>query len=172
MQLRAVVTPECGPDKGKLNAFHWALGQAKKSCGVASWSLDTSLSDLERLERVQAQAAHIVKDIPKAVNREDALYEARLKPINEAAHRRALKYYLRLKAKEPVHAKVADSIFPPEHPIHVRLAKVQHFYNTINSPKNRTTRRRCSGPGVFTSMPPRRGTSRWTHQRRTRKCTP
>ncbi|KAH8609041.1 hypothetical protein ERJ75_001246200 [Trypanosoma vivax] len=28
-----------------------------------------------------------------------------LKPINEVAHRRALEYYLRLKAKGPAHAK-------------------------------------------------------------------
>ncbi|KAH8610340.1 hypothetical protein ERJ75_001110800 [Trypanosoma vivax] len=100
--------------------------------GVASWWFDASLSDRERLERVQVQAAHIVAGIPKAANREDALREARLKPINEVAHRRALEYYLRLKAKSPAHAKVADSIFPPEHPIHVRLAKVQRLYSTID----------------------------------------
>ncbi|KAH8616230.1 hypothetical protein ERJ75_000499900 [Trypanosoma vivax] len=117
--------------------------------GVASWWFDTSLSDRERLERVQAQAAHIVAGTPKAANREDALREARLKPINEVAHRRALEYYLRLKAKGPVHAKVADSIFPPEHPIHVRLAKVQHLYSIIDSPKNHTRRRRCCGRGAF-----------------------
>ncbi|KAH8617574.1 hypothetical protein ERJ75_000367800 [Trypanosoma vivax] len=34
-----------------------------------------------------------------------------------------------------MHAKVADSIFPPEHPIHVRLAKVQHLYSSIDSPE-------------------------------------
>ncbi|KAH8606834.1 putative RNase H [Trypanosoma vivax] len=100
--------------------------------GVASWWFDTSLSDRERLERVQAQAAHLVAGIPKAANREDALREARLKPISEVTHRRALEYYLRLKAKGPVHAKVADSIFPPEHPIHVRLAKEQHLCSTID----------------------------------------
>ncbi|KAG8340217.1 hypothetical protein TRVL_08951 [Trypanosoma vivax] len=37
-----------------------------------------------------------------------------------------------MKAKGPVHAKVAESIFPPEHPIHVRLAKVQHLYSPID----------------------------------------
>ncbi|KAH8610438.1 hypothetical protein ERJ75_001101300 [Trypanosoma vivax] len=103
--------------------------------GVASWWFDTSLADRERLERVQTQTVNIVAGIPKAPNREDGLREARLKPINEVAHRRALEYYLRLKAKGPVDAKVADSIFPPEHPIHVRLAKVQHLYSIIDSPE-------------------------------------
>ncbi|KAH8605646.1 hypothetical protein ERJ75_001605500 [Trypanosoma vivax] len=131
MQLRAVASPEWGPDREKLRAFFLALAQAKMCYGVASWWFDASLSDRERLERVQAQAAHIVAGIPKAADREDALREARLKPINEVAHRRALEYYLRLKAKGPVHAKVADNIFPPERPIHVRLAKAQYFYSTI-----------------------------------------
>ncbi|KAH8610641.1 hypothetical protein ERJ75_001081400 [Trypanosoma vivax] len=140
LQLRAVASPEWGPDREKLRAFYLALVQAKMCYGVASWWFETSLSDRERLERVQTQAAHIVAGIPKAANREDALREARLKPINEVAHRRALEYYLRLKAKGPVHAKVADSIFPPEHPIHVRLAKVQHLYSVIDSPE-KTTRR-------------------------------
>ncbi|CCD21058.1 hypothetical protein ERJ75_001114000 [Trypanosoma vivax] len=135
LQLRAVALPEWGPDRENLPAFYLALVQAKMCYGVASWWFDTSLSDRERLERVQAQVAHIVAGIPKAANREDALREARLKPINEVAHRRALEYCLRLKAKSPVHAKVADSIFPPEHPIHVRLAKVQHSYSTIDSPE-------------------------------------
>ncbi|CCD20778.1 reverse transcriptase (RNA-dependent DNA polymerase), partial [Trypanosoma vivax Y486] len=135
LQLRAVASPEWGPDREKLRAFYLALVQAKMCYGVASWWFDTSLSDRERLERVQAQAAHIVAGIPKAANREDALREARLKSINEVAHRRALEYYLRLKAKGPVHAKVADSIFPPEHPIHVRLAKVQKLYSIIDSPE-------------------------------------
>ncbi|CCD19837.1 hypothetical protein, conserved, partial [Trypanosoma vivax Y486] len=81
---------------------------------------------------VREQAAHIVAGIPKAANREDALREARLKPINEVAHRRALEYCQRLKVKGPVHAKVEDSIFPPEHPIYIRLSKVQHLYSTID----------------------------------------
>ncbi|KAH8611090.1 putative Reverse transcriptase (RNA dependent DNA polymerase) [Trypanosoma vivax] len=135
LQLREVASPEWGPDREKLRAFYLALVQAKMCYGVASWWFDTSMSDRERLERVQTQAAHIVAGIPKAANREDALREARLKPINEVAHRRALEYYLRLKVKGPVHAKVADSIFPPEHPIHVRLAKAQHLYSIIDSPK-------------------------------------
>ncbi|KAH8609148.1 hypothetical protein ERJ75_001268300 [Trypanosoma vivax] len=135
MQLRAVASPECGPDREKLRAFHLALVQAKMCFVVEPWLFDTSLSDRERLERVQAQAAHIAAGIPKAANLEDALREARLKLINEVAHRRALEYYLRLKAKGPAHAKVADSIFPPEHPIHVRLAKVQHLYSIIDSPE-------------------------------------
>ncbi|KAG8340093.1 hypothetical protein TRVL_09077 [Trypanosoma vivax] len=79
---------------------------------------------------MQAQAAHMAAGIPKAPNRGDALREARLKPISEVAHRRVLEYYLRLKAEGPAHAKVADSIFPPEHPIHVRLAKAQQLYST------------------------------------------
>ncbi|KAH8620153.1 hypothetical protein ERJ75_000092300 [Trypanosoma vivax] len=53
------------------------------------------------------------------------------------AHRRALEYYLRLKAKGPAHAKVKDSIFPPEHPIYVRLARVQHLYSTIGGMEKR-----------------------------------
>ncbi|KAH8612830.1 hypothetical protein ERJ75_000850500 [Trypanosoma vivax] len=133
MQLRAVASPECGPERKKLRAFFLALVRAKMCYGVASWWFDTSLSDRERLERVQAQAAHIVAGIPKAANREDALRRGRLKPINEVALRRALEYYLRLKASGPAHAKVADSIFPPENPIHVRLAKVQHLYSIIDS---------------------------------------
>ncbi|KAH8616305.1 hypothetical protein ERJ75_000492300 [Trypanosoma vivax] len=135
LHLRAVASPEWGPDREKLRALYLALVQAKMCYGVASWWLDAALSDRERLERVQTQAAHIVAGIPKAANREDALREARLKPINEVAHRRALEYYLRLKAKGPVHAKVADSIFPPEHPIHVRLVKVQHLYSIIDKPE-------------------------------------
>ncbi|KAG8339812.1 hypothetical protein TRVL_09361 [Trypanosoma vivax] len=171
MQLRAVASPEWGPKREKLRAFYLALVQAKMCHGVASWWFDTSLSDRERLERVQAQAAHIVAGIPKAANREDDLRRGRLKPVNEVAHRRALEYYLRLKAKGPAHAKVADSIFPPEHPIHIRLAKAKHLHSTIDGPKNRTTRRCCSGPGAFTSTPPRRAALRRTHQRRT-MCTP
>ncbi|KAG8339135.1 reverse transcriptase (RNA-dependent DNA polymerase) [Trypanosoma vivax] len=134
MQLRAVASPERGPDRDKLRALYLALVQAKMCYGVASWWLDTSLSDRGRLDRVWAQAANIVAGIPKAAKREDTLREARLKPINEVAHRRALEYYLRLKAKGPAHAKVADSIFPPEHPIHVRLAKAQRLCSTIDRP--------------------------------------
>ncbi|CCD19913.1 reverse transcriptase (RNA-dependent DNA polymerase) [Trypanosoma vivax Y486] len=73
MQLRAVASPECGTDREKLRAFYLALGQAKMCYGVASWWFDTSLSDLERLERGQTQAAHIVAGIPKAANREGLL---------------------------------------------------------------------------------------------------
>ncbi|CCD20346.1 reverse transcriptase (RNA-dependent DNA polymerase) [Trypanosoma vivax Y486] len=171
MRLRAVVSPEWGPERGKLRAFYLALVQAKMCYGVASWWSDASLSDRERLERVQDQAPHIVAGIPKAADREDALREARLKSINEVAHRRALEYHLRMKAKGLVHTKVADSIFPPEHPIHVRLAKVQHLCSIIDSPKNHTTRRCCTWPGVFTSTSPRRAASRRTHQRRTKRCT-
>ncbi|KAH8620333.1 hypothetical protein ERJ75_000087700 [Trypanosoma vivax] len=116
MQLRQVVSPEWGPEREKLRAFYLALAQTRMCYGVASWRFDASLSDRERLERVQTQAAHIVAGIPKAANRGDALREAGLKPINEVAHRRALEYYLRLKAKGPAHAKKGDSIFPPEHP--------------------------------------------------------
>ncbi|CCD19529.1 hypothetical protein, conserved in T.vivax [Trypanosoma vivax Y486] len=105
--------------------------------GVAPWWFDTSLSDRELLQRVRVQPEHIVAGIPKAANREDALREARLKPINGVAHRRAFEYYRRLKAKGPVRAKVADSIFQPEHPIHVRLAKAQRLCSTIDSPEKR-----------------------------------
>ncbi|KAH8603643.1 hypothetical protein ERJ75_001801500 [Trypanosoma vivax] len=131
MQLRAVASPERVPEREKLRAFCVALVRAKMCYGVASWWFDTSLLDRERLDRVRAQAAHVAAGIPKAANREDALREARLKPINEAVHRRALEHYLCLKAKGPTHAKVADSIFPPEHPIHVRLAKAQRLCSTI-----------------------------------------
>ncbi|CCD21365.1 reverse transcriptase (RNA-dependent DNA polymerase), partial [Trypanosoma vivax Y486] len=135
MQLRAVASPEWVPGREKLRAFYLALVQAKMCYGVASWWFDASLAGRERLGRVQAQAAHIVAGIPKAANREDALLEARLEPISDVAHRRASEYYLRLKAKGPLHAKEADSIFPPKHPIHVRLAKVQHLCSTIDSPE-------------------------------------
>ncbi|CCD20716.1 hypothetical protein, conserved, partial [Trypanosoma vivax Y486] len=171
LQLRAVASPERGPDREKLRAFHLALAQAKMCYGVASWWFDTSLSDRERLNRVQAQAAHIVAGIPKAANREDSLREARLKPINGVAHRRALEYYLWLAAKGPAHAKVADSTFPPDHPIHVRLAKARHLPTPLIAPKGHTKRRCCSGPGGFISTSPRRAASRRTHQRRTRRCT-
>ncbi|KAG8344882.1 hypothetical protein TRVL_04294 [Trypanosoma vivax] len=69
MQLRAVAAPERGPDREQLRAFHLALVQAKMCYGVASWWFDTSLSDRELLERVQAQAVHIVAGISKAANR-------------------------------------------------------------------------------------------------------
>ncbi|KAH8612905.1 hypothetical protein ERJ75_000847500 [Trypanosoma vivax] len=135
LQLRAVASPEWEPAREKLRPFCLALAQTKRCYGVASWWFDTSLSDRERLERVQTQAAHIVAGIPKAANREDALREARLRPVNAVAHRRASEYYLRLKGKGPVHAKVAGSVFPLEHPIHGRLAKAQHLYSTIDSPE-------------------------------------
>ncbi|KAH8608554.1 hypothetical protein ERJ75_001297000 [Trypanosoma vivax] len=88
MQLRAVASPQWGPEREKLRAFcvHWY----RPRCATASRWFDASLLDRERLDRVQAQAAHIAAGIPKAANREDALREARLKPINEAVHRRAL----------------------------------------------------------------------------------
>ncbi|KAH8612678.1 hypothetical protein ERJ75_000864900 [Trypanosoma vivax] len=54
MQLRQVASPEWGPDREKLRAFCVALVQAKMCYGVASWWFDTSLSDRERLEKVQA----------------------------------------------------------------------------------------------------------------------
>ncbi|KAG8347991.1 putative Reverse transcriptase (RNA dependent DNA polymerase) [Trypanosoma vivax] len=69
MQLRAMASPEWRPDREKLRALHLELVQAKVCYGVASWWFDTLLSDRERLERVQAQAAHIVEGIPKAPNR-------------------------------------------------------------------------------------------------------
>ncbi|KAH8608462.1 hypothetical protein ERJ75_000567000 [Trypanosoma vivax] len=172
MQLREVASPEWGPEREKLRAFCVALVRAKMCYGVASLWFDTSLSDRERLERVRAQAAHIAAGIPKTANGEDALREARLKPINEAVRRRALEHYLRLKAKGPTHAKVADSIFPPEHPIHVRLAKAQRLCSTIGGTEKRHDATRCSWPCVSASMPPRRVASRQTRQTRTRRCTP
>ncbi|KAH8603388.1 hypothetical protein ERJ75_001813700 [Trypanosoma vivax] len=134
MQLRAVASPQCGPDREKLRAFHLALVQAKICYGVASWWLDTSLSGRERQEMVQAQAAHIVAGITKAANREDALHEARFKPVNEAAHRRALEHCLQLEVEGPVHAKVAESIFPQERTIRFGLVKAQHLYSAIGGP--------------------------------------
>ncbi|KAH8606531.1 hypothetical protein ERJ75_001504500 [Trypanosoma vivax] len=131
MQLGAVSSPEWGSEREKLRAFCVALVQAKMCYGVVSWWFDTSLSDRERLDRVRAQAARVAAGIPKNANREDALREARLKPINEAVRRRALEHYLRLKAKGPTHAKVADSIFPPEHPIRVKFVKAQRLCSTI-----------------------------------------
>ncbi|KAG8341347.1 hypothetical protein ERJ75_000665800 [Trypanosoma vivax] len=110
--------------------IYLALAQDKICYGIASWWFDASLSSRERPESVQGQKAQIVAGIPKAANRAVALREARLKPINEVARRRALEYYLRLKVKEAMHAMVVETIFPPEHPIHIRLAKV-HRLNTI-----------------------------------------
>ncbi|KAG8341545.1 hypothetical protein TRVL_07627 [Trypanosoma vivax] len=49
MQLRAVASPEWGPEREKLRAFYLALAQAQICYGVASWWFDTSLSDRERL---------------------------------------------------------------------------------------------------------------------------
>ncbi|KAH8612872.1 hypothetical protein ERJ75_000841700 [Trypanosoma vivax] len=66
---------------------------------------------------------------------EDALREARLQLVNAVAHRRASEYELRLKGSGPVHAKVQDSVFPLEHPIHIRLAKAQDLFSTIDSPE-------------------------------------
>ncbi|KAH8618580.1 hypothetical protein ERJ75_000264300 [Trypanosoma vivax] len=34
-----------------------------------------------------------------------------------------------------MHASVIESISPPEHPIHVRLAKLQHLYSVIAVPE-------------------------------------
>ncbi|KAH8616480.1 hypothetical protein ERJ75_000474900 [Trypanosoma vivax] len=84
---------------------------------IASWWFGNALSVRRRLETVKAQAAHIVAGIPKAANREDALREARLKPINEVTRRRALEYNMRIKVKGPTHAKVADSpsVSPDRH---------------------------------------------------------
>ncbi|KAH8620277.1 hypothetical protein ERJ75_000086000 [Trypanosoma vivax] len=69
----------------------------------------------------------MVAGIPEAANWEGALREARLNAINAPARRRALVYYLRLKVKGPTHAKVEESIFPPEHPIHVSIAMVKRY---------------------------------------------
>ncbi|KAH8612880.1 hypothetical protein ERJ75_000842400 [Trypanosoma vivax] len=66
---------------------------------------------------------------------EDALRTARLQPVNAVAHRRAPEYELRLKGSGPVHAKVQDTVFPLEHPIHIRLAKAQDLFSTIDSPE-------------------------------------
>ncbi|KAH8618584.1 hypothetical protein ERJ75_000264400 [Trypanosoma vivax] len=59
---------------------------------VASWWFDVALSDRRLLERVQAQEAHRVAGLPKAAKRQDALREARLKPIHEVGYRRALEH--------------------------------------------------------------------------------
>ncbi|KAH8616096.1 hypothetical protein ERJ75_000514600 [Trypanosoma vivax] len=45
VQLRAVASPQWQPDREKLRAFYLALIRAKMCYGVASWWLDTSLSD-------------------------------------------------------------------------------------------------------------------------------
>ncbi|KAG8339788.1 hypothetical protein TRVL_09385 [Trypanosoma vivax] len=77
LQPRQVASPERGPDREQLRAFYLALVQNKMCYGVASWCFDTSLSDREHVERVQAQAAHIAAGIPKGANREYALREVR-----------------------------------------------------------------------------------------------
>ncbi|CCD17982.1 reverse transcriptase (RNA-dependent DNA polymerase), putative, fragment [Trypanosoma vivax Y486] len=135
-QLRAVASPEWAPEREKLRTFCVALVRAKMCYGVASLWFDALLLDRERLGRVQTEVVLILAGNPKAANREDALREAQPKPINEVAYRRALEYYLELKAKGPVHAEVADSIFPPERPIRVTLAKGQSLYSIIDSPEN------------------------------------
>ncbi|CCD18575.1 hypothetical protein, conserved [Trypanosoma vivax Y486] len=132
---QAIAPPEGGTTRDELRAFCLALVQNKMCYAVASWWFDTSLSDRERLGRVQAQAAHIVAGIPKAFERKDALREARLKTVSGVPHRRVLEYYLRLKAKGPVHTEGTSSIFPPERPIYVRRAMVQHSFSTIDSPE-------------------------------------
>ncbi|KAG8339175.1 hypothetical protein TRVL_09997 [Trypanosoma vivax] len=132
---RQVAPPEWGPEREKLRAFYLALVQNKMCYGVASWWFETSLSDRERLERVQTQAGHILAGVPKAFDREHALREARLKPINEVPHRRVLHHCLRLKAKGPVHTEGTSSIFPPERPIYVRLAMVQHSFGNVDGPE-------------------------------------
>ncbi|KAH8612225.1 hypothetical protein ERJ75_000911600 [Trypanosoma vivax] len=80
--------------KGEAARLLRGAGTAKMCYGIASLWFDASLSDRERLERVRAQAARAAAGIPKNANREDALREARLKPINEAVRRRALEYYI------------------------------------------------------------------------------
>ncbi|SCU64211.1 uncharacterized protein TEOVI_000554200 [Trypanosoma equiperdum] len=73
MQLRAVAFPEWGQERKMLLAFYLELVLAKIFYGTVSWLFDASLSDRERLERVQAQAAQMMTGIPKAANREDAM---------------------------------------------------------------------------------------------------
>ncbi|KAH8617545.1 putative Reverse transcriptase (RNA dependent DNA polymerase) [Trypanosoma vivax] len=172
MQLRAVASPEWGPDREKLRAFYLALVQAKMCYGVASWWFETSLSDRERLERVQAQAAHIVAGIPKAANREDALREARLRPINEVAHRRALEYFLRLKAEGQCTGRCRTAFSRPNTQFTSGLRRSTTCTAPLIVRKHHATRRCCSWPGVFTSTSPRWAASRLTHLRRTRRCTP
>ncbi|KAG8341228.1 hypothetical protein TRVL_07941 [Trypanosoma vivax] len=156
MELKAAASAEWGPDTEKIRALFLAPVQAEMCYGVASWGFDTLLSVRERLERSNARASHIVEAIPKLANREDALRVARPKAINEVAHRRAMEYFLRLKAKGPEHAKVLDSIFRPERPIHIRLAKVQHLHSTIDKRESCMMRWGRSWLGVSTSKPPRR----------------
>ncbi|KAH8606499.1 hypothetical protein ERJ75_001507300 [Trypanosoma vivax] len=91
MQLRAVASPEWGPEREKLRAFCVALVQAKMCYGV------TVVRCLAVGSRAAGQGAGTggtrSGGYSKAANREDALREARLKPINEAVHRRALEHY-------------------------------------------------------------------------------
>ncbi|KAG8340709.1 hypothetical protein TRVL_08461 [Trypanosoma vivax] len=88
MLLRAVAKPEWDPKRGKLRVFYLALGQAKVWYGACSWWSDASVSDRERQDGVQAQAAHIVAGIPAVANREDFLREACLETITDEVHRR------------------------------------------------------------------------------------
>ncbi|KAG8339969.1 hypothetical protein TRVL_09202 [Trypanosoma vivax] len=120
---------------------------------------------------MRAQAAHIAAGIPKVANREGALREAWLKPINEVAHRRALEYYLRLNAKWSADAKVAECFFLPERLVHVRLAKAHHFYITISfreEPHGATVLQLDSGIRLNTAMP---CGLKAEHLKRTRRCT-
>ncbi|CCD19857.1 reverse transcriptase (RNA-dependent DNA polymerase), partial [Trypanosoma vivax Y486] len=134
MQLRAVASPEWVPDRENVHAFYLALVQATLCYGVAPWWFDASLPGRERLDRVQVEGQHIVAAMPKAANRESGLREAKLKPINAAAQRRALEKYLRLEDEGTQDDKVPDTIFPPENPTHVRLAKIHRKRSNEDSP--------------------------------------
>ncbi|KAG8339101.1 hypothetical protein TRVL_10071 [Trypanosoma vivax] len=73
MQLMAVASPQLCPDREKLRAFYLSPVQAKICYDVASRWFDVSLSDRERLERVQAQAARILAGIRRAVDKPYAM---------------------------------------------------------------------------------------------------
>ncbi|KAH8614882.1 hypothetical protein ERJ75_000643600 [Trypanosoma vivax] len=133
--LRAEAAPERGPDREQLRAFHLASVQKTMCCGVASWWFDASVSDRGRLERVRAQTARVAAGIPKAFDREDALCEARLKPVGGVPHRRALEYCLQLKVEGPARAKVADSIFRNERSNHDRLVKAKDLCSVVGEPE-------------------------------------
>ncbi|KAH8609944.1 hypothetical protein ERJ75_001152900 [Trypanosoma vivax] len=167
--LRAVAAPERGPDREQLRAFHLASVQKKMCYGVASWWFDASVSDRERLERVRAQAARVAAGIPKAFDREDALCEARLKPVSGVPHRRALEYCLQLKVEGRRARKWRTASSGPNARTTPGLRRHSTCAASLVGPKKRTPRRRCGGPGAFAATSPRRAASKRTHQKKDRK---
>ncbi|KAH8604750.1 hypothetical protein ERJ75_001686500 [Trypanosoma vivax] len=136
MQLRAVASPEWGPEREKLRAFCVALVQAKMCYGVASRWFDTRC----RIASGWTGCGHR-RHAQRRVFPKPQSGGCPARGAAEADQRGSAPEGVGtlpcLKAKGPTHAKVADSIFPPEHPIHVRLAKAQRLCSTIGGTEKR-----------------------------------